>query len=310
MTPNLTPGGDLVDNFVDVFGFGHCCIDYLSVIDPYPEKGKKSDVIESLTIGGGPVPTALATVAKFGGTARFCGKVGTDHEGDIIIKGLKDHNVDTQWMIRDSQISTARANIWIDPIDGARTIALDTTRYKWMTPDQLDERLFANCRIVLCDGRSPDVMMKGLNLAKIYNVPTVLDVGTSRTRLDEMLPLIDYAVVSIDLSDSLCRGGTPEQLVDKLITMGSRIGVVTAGIKGTFWDDGTRCGHVPAFPTEIVDTTGAGDVFHGAFVYGLLKEWELEEIIRFSNAAAALSCRKLSGLLSIPSIDEVMTLVS
>ena len=294
---------------VDVFGFGHCCVDYLSVLDPYPSKGKKGDVVESLVVGGGPVPTALATLSQFGATTRFCGKVGSGHEGDLIISGLHERGVDTSWMITDPDGVTARAFIWIDPKDGSRTIALDVSRYQWMTPDQLDDRLPKCCKVFLTDGRATDATLKGLKIARQAGVTTVLDAGSTRPRLNEMLPLIDYAVVSQDLADGFAPGASPEQLSHRLIEAGTGTAVVTMGEKGTIWFDGTNGGRIPSSPiSQIVDTTGAGDIFHGAFIYGLLRDWNLDRSIRFAGVAAALSCRKLSGLMSIPTLEEVEAL--
>ncbi|MDP8228757.1 MAG: PfkB family carbohydrate kinase [Candidatus Electryoneaceae bacterium] len=294
---------------VDVFGFGHCCVDYLSILDPYPSKGKKGDVVESLVIGGGPVPTALATLANFGATTRFCGKVGSGHEGALIIDGLHQRGVDTSWMTVDPDGVTARAFIWIDPKDGSRTIALDVSRFKWMTPDQLDDRLPKRCKLFLTDGRATDATLKALKIARKAGVTTVLDIGATRPRLDEMLPLIDYAVVSQDLADGFAPGASPDQLSHRLIEAGTGTAVVTMGKNGTIWFDGSNGGHIPSFPvSRIVDTTGAGDIFHGAFIYGLLQDWALDHSIRFAGVAAALSCRKLSGMMSIPSLEEVKTI--
>lgn len=295
---------------INILGFGHCCIDYLNILDPYPEKGKKGIVKESLIVGGGPVPTALATLAKFGLSTQFIGKIGTDPEGDVIIEGLTEYNVDVSKVIRDKSVSTPRANIWIEPTDGTRTIVLDTTGHEGMKPTELNDRLLENCEFVLCDGRPVDTTLKGLKLAKENCAITVLDIGCVRDKLDEILLLIDYAVVSQDLVDSLCPGFTPNQLSDLLMKMGAKNAVVTCGSDGTVWKSGDEEGHVPAYPAHrTVDTTGAGDIFHGGFIFGLHHGWNIEQSIKLGSAAASISCGKLSGLKSIPTLKEAMSLL-
>lgn len=295
---------------IDVLGFGHCCMDYLSILAPYPEKGKKGIVRESLVVGGGPVPIAIATLAKFGLTTRFIGKVGTDADGIAIVEGLRSCNVDVSRMIFNPNVSTPRANIWIDHHDGSRTIALDTTGYEWMRPDELGADSFDGFRFVLCDGRAEDATLKGLRLAKEGGAMTILDTGSNRDRLDEILPLIDYAVVSQDLADYICPRNDPGQLALHLLHLGAKNVVVTCGADGTIWKTENAEGHVPAYPVrQIVDTTGAGDIFHGGFVYGLFQGWDIERSIQLGSAAASLSCEKLSGIQSVPTLEEALTVV-
>ena len=294
---------------VDVFGFGHCCIDYLAVLDPFPEKGKKGDVVESLVIGGGPVPTAILTTVKFGLKAGFCGKVGADADGRTVIKGLKAGGVNVSSMVVDENARTARAYIWIDQHDGSRTVALDRTRFEWLTAAELNLDLVRNCRVFLCDGRAVEACLEGLKVARECGVITIFDAGAARPRFEELIRLVDYAIVSADLADTLAPGADPQELARLLVDQGAGTAIVTSGAKGAAWCRGVESGCMAGFRTKVYDTTGAGDVFHGAFIYGLLQGWQLEPAIRFANAAAALACRKLSGQGSIPQLGEVEKLV-
>jgi len=295
---------------VDVFGFGHCCIDYLAVLDSFPEKGKKGDVVESLVIGGGPVPTAILTTVRFGLKSGFCGKVGADDDGRIVIEGLKAGGVDVSSMVVNDKANTARAYIWIDPHEGSRTVALDRTKLEWLTAPELNLDLVRNCRVFLCDGRAVEACLDGLKVARECGVITVFDTGAARPRFEEMMTLVDYAIVSADLADTLAPGLNPERLAQLLVDMGAGTAIITNGAEGAAWCRRDESGCVAGFKAEVYDTTGAGDVFHGAFIYGLLQTWQLEPVIRFANAAAALSCRKLSGQGSIPQLSEVEKLVA
>jgi ribokinase len=297
-------------DFSDLLGFGHCCADYLAVLDPFPPKGMKGDVVESVIVGGGPVPTACQTVAKFGLSARFIGKVGDDFDGRVVLQGLTEAGVDGSFMLIDPEVKTARAYIWIDRADGSRTVALDTVGSQFPREEEFDLRLISRCRFLLIDGRPVEADIAGLHEAKRLGVTTMLDAGATRPRIEEMLPMLDYAVVSHSFADTYAPGAGPKELVDRLIEAGAGTAIVTDGEKGAWWSSGSRSGLVPGFHvTPVVDTTGAGDVFHGGLIYGLLKGWELEEAIRMGNAAAALSVRKLSGRGGIPELKEARRLM-
>ncbi len=302
----------------DVLGLGHCCIDHLSILDPFPEKGKKGVVIESCTTGGGPVPTALRVVTRFGGTATFCGKVGNDNAGKQIISELNDDDIETNLMVIEPETITATASIWIDPTDGSRTIALDTPEFPWVTTEQFNADLVRNCRVFITDGRAIGASLEGLRVAREAGIPTVFDTGSGRPGMYEMLPLIDYAIVSQDLSEHLDPKvynpkinvndsmQTSLALAKHLVKFGAGAALITMGELGVMYHDEVQTMVSPAFKVKAYDTTGAGDVFHGAFIHALLQDWKINRALRFANAAAALSCRKLSGSGGIPELDEVV----
>jgi ribokinase len=294
---------------VDVLGFGHCCIDHLAVLDPFPEKGMKGDVAESLVIAGGPVPIALSTAARFRCSAQYFGKVGDDADGDQIRRELHEDGVDVSRMIIDSNCKTARAYIWIDKNDGSRSIALDYRKTNWLSEKDVDLELIEGCKLFLCDNRSAEATLKALHYAKEAGVITMIDAGSVRPGFREMLKLVDYTIVSQDLKNTLLKGIDARELAEMLVRMGTGTAVVTCGAEGSVYCNGAETRHIPGFLLDAVDTTGAGDIFHGAFIYGLLENWELTRIVRFSNAAAALSCRRLSGRLGIPKLHEVEELV-
>jgi len=291
---------------VDLFGFGHCCADYLSVLRPFPPKGKKGDVIESLTIGGGPVPTACQMVASLGKTVSFVGKVGDDDDGKLVLHGLSACGVNSSNMIVDSTLKTARASIWIDADDGSRTVALDTTRFAFPSADEFDPLWLSECRLFEVDGRAAEATLIGLREAKRRGVITMLDAGAVRPLMNQMLPVLDYAVVSSDFADTFSPGAGAPTLARGLIEAGVGTAIVTAGESGAYWCTAEGNGFVKGFQvTGIVDTTGAGDIFHGGLIYGILEGWDLERSIRFANAAAALSTRRLSGRMGIPTRPEI-----
>ena len=295
---------------VDLFGFGHCCADYLSILKPFPIKGKKGDIIQSLTIGGGPVPTACQMVASLGKSARFVGKVGADADGRLVIDGLQASGVECSGMLIDPSVKTARANIWIDAEDGSRTVALDLTNFGFPSESELDLRLTTDCRLFLVDGRAVEATLAGLREAKRMGVTTMLDAGAVRPMMTKMLPLLDYAVVSSDFADTFSPGLDAKQLALRLVESGVEHAIVTDGETGAYWHSANSNCFVEGFPVAgVIDTTGAGDIFHGGLIYGILEGWDIEPSMRFANAAAALSTRKLSGRMGISKLDEIEELL-
>ncbi|MBT3231891.1 MAG: carbohydrate kinase family protein [Calditrichaeota bacterium] len=307
----------------DVFGLGHCCIDYLNVLDPFPDKGKKGEIVDSLIISGGPVPTALQALKIFGRTTRFCGKVGDDEAGEQVISELDMNGIDTTPIVIDPEIKTAIAHIWIDISDGSRTIALNRAKTNWISESELDNNHPKKCRLFLTDGRAEKATIQALQVARNAGIPTVFDSGAVRPGIEKMLPLVDYAVVSIDFADTFLtipkqhtRSSEKEAIIERgqvlcraLINSGAGTAIVTVGEMGAVWSTRSEKGLIPGFEVDVYDTTGAGDIFHAGFIHGLLEEWCMTECIRFGNAAAALSCRKLSGLMGIPTLEEINELL-
>lgn len=295
---------------VDVFGMGHCCLDYLYELDPYPEKGKKGEVVNSKTVGGGPVPTALLTLQKFGCSTRFFGRVGDDADGKLVLSNLVNGGVDITPTIVDPNSKTPRAIIWIDTRNGDRTVALDKTGHKWVDASDFTSEWLENCSVFLSDGRATEANIEALRIAKEKDIPTVLDIGNMRKRLDEMLFLTDYAIVSSDLSSSFSGVSSPHDLAKTLLSKGVKTAIVTVGAEGAVITTGEKNFQVPGYPVDVVDTTGAGDVFHGAFIYGILNNFDLINSVRFANVSAALSCRHLSGMGGIPTLKQVKNILN
>ncbi len=190
----------------------------------------KGEVKESLVIGGGPVPTACATVAKFGMRARFVGKIGDDFDGEIVLRGLREAGVDTQFMIIDRTVITPRAYIWIDSKDkGTRTVALDISRFTQPSEDELDERLVLNCSALLVDGRAADACLKALRIAKGKGIFTFLDTGSVRPHFKEILKLTDFAIVSHELVKNFFSNYSLKDAAGVLMDEGARYVIITTG---------------------------------------------------------------------------------
>lgn len=304
----------------DCIGFGMNAVDYLSILDPYPDLDEKVEVIESSIQGGGPVPTAMVTLAKLGAKVAYIGKIGDDPEGKFVKTELEKEGVNTDYLIIDKESKTARAFIWVDKKTGKRTVALDKTQ---LNDTKISELKFLNSvstGFLHIDARELEVNVFLAKWAKKLGAKASLDVGSLRSGVESVFPFVDHLIVSKRFACGITKLPDPFSACKELMKIRRIHGKGFETVVVTIGEDGYICGsprgftpsgnedkifHSPGFPVKVVDTTGAGDVFHGAFIYGLLKKWNLKKTAQFANACASMKCRKLGGRAGIPNFDEV-----
>lgn len=291
-------------------GLGLCALDFTFAVQKYPRLDEKIEAAAFSRQGGGPVPTALCTLAKFGVKSAFVGICGADSDGRLIRDELKRFGVDTKRMILDPDSRTPRAFIIVDRESGKRTVILDRTESTALSPDELDIRYIRRADYLLIDGREPEASLTAAALVKKAGGEVIVDAGSPRKYFGDLLPFVDHLVASNRFSIDFTQEIDPGKAAIKLAHMGFKSVVITSGRKGCV--GATPDGQLfqqDAFDVDIVDTTGAGDVFHGAYVYGLIQRWELPQILEFASAAAALKCTRLGGRRGIPEVDEVYELI-
>lgn len=257
--------------------------------------------------GGGPVPTALVTIARLGGKTALIGKIGNDHEGQLVKEELESERVDTSPLLVDKRGRSPRAFVWVDQKSGKRTVVLNRLDSSEIKPRQIKVNLFGKARFVLLDGRDREANLHASRLARRYGCEIVIDVGSYRPAVKPLLPSTDYLVIGEEFS----REFTGIKEIERALTTlyrryRPRAVVITLGERGAV---GTTDGSVfkqRGFKVKVVDTTGAGDVFHGAFVYGLVRNWEVPKAVEFGCACAAVKCTALGGRTGIPTYRQAL----
>ena len=290
---------------VDCVGFGICASDYLCLLPEYPELDQKTELVAFAKQGGGPVPTALVTLARLGIKTAYIGKIGDDDEGRFITQELQDAGVDTRGVVIDGKSSTPRAFIWIDKISGKKTIALNRTTISDFKPDELSRTVITKGTILHLDGREVQASLQAARWAREAGRTVVMDVGSMRPQIEDLLALVDYPVVSENFVQQYFGEINQADAAKALLKFGAKAAVVTCGKNGSYAANSEGVIHQPAFQVPVVDTTGAGDVFHGAFIFGLLQAWPIARILRFAGAVAALKCTQLGGRTGIPNLEGV-----
>jgi ribokinase len=294
---------------IDVVGLGLCAWDRLLLFDHYPGPNCKVQALRSASMGGGPVPTALALFSHLGGEAAFLGVTGDDAEGEMIRRDLESWKISTTFLLKRPQKRSANAYIWVDQSNGHRTVALDPGETEPLRPEELPVDLIRRTPLLLIDGRETDTCLAAARLCHQGGGQVILDAGGPRTRIEELLAVTDHAVVSWDFIEGTYPGHKPEDALPRLQEIGPAEVVITCGSKGGFWRSAEVAAPYPAFPIRVVDTTGAGDAFHGAYLFGLYKQWGMEKRCRFASGAAALACRGLGGRSTLPDFQEVLDFI-
>lgn len=290
----------------DCVGLGIIAFDFLCKIGHFPKSNTKNKILTLNKQGGGPVPTALATLGKLEKSCTLISKLGADENAEYLLSELNSYNVNTDNCVQVDDVETPTAFILTEAESGNRTIFLYRDKRLNLTGEDVRREAIQNARILHIDGHETDACMLAAKWAKEAEMEVSIDIGSSRPISKELFELTDYAIVSEAYADAHLTPGDAKKSIEKLFKLGVQIAGVTLDIKGSYFFDGKDMIYQPAFHVETIDSTGAGDVFHGAFLYGILQGYSLRDIAIFASAASALKCRHVGGKLGIPTLDEII----
>jgi ribokinase len=293
-----------------VSGIGQCSLDYLFEVDTYPLPDTKKEVLSLHEESGGPVATALVALSRLEIPCRFNGITGDDDAGKKIRASLEKENVDVRGLLERKNTTSQIAFIAIEKGSARRTIFWKRPSGNALQKNDLPDDFFAHTRFLLLDGLMREVSLYAAGCARDLNIPVMLDAGRARPGMLEIARYCDYVVASEEFARDLQWKMTEQGLSTQRMLLGVKILTVTLGHHGSVTVSGDGFIRVPAFTVEAVDTTGAGDVFHGGYLYGLLQGWELSNVLLFASALAALKCRKIGGRSGIPKLAEVRDFLS
>jgi len=291
----------------DCLGFGIAPADILMQIDRYPRAGEKINATDAIVQGGGPIPTAMVTLARLGLKPALITAVGDDLFGRFVIDELNRDGIDTSLVIK-KKTRTAIAAGWVEHGSGRRTISLDLGIT--LPASDIKTSRLPGAKVVHMDGRYLSACLKLARWAKRKGIPVSLDIGSMRNDVSELLPLVDHLVCAdvYALGFTGCRSLRKALDVLRVICPGTI--VVTAGTRGALgYTDADDVIYRPAFKVKAVDTTGAGDAFHGGYLFGLIKGWSLEKRLEFASAVAALKCGQPGGRTGIPGYRKVRAFI-
>ena len=287
-----------------VVGIGEVCLHQLGV-------GPRSrDSVVELTRfsaqAGGAVGTALATVCALGGQARYFGRLSDDEFGALILKGLRDFGVETSFVLTEPDKTSPVSFTLVDDVTARRIVRFTRGNTSELEPGEMPKALLDGAGLLMIDGRSPAVQAAAAEKARALSIPILLDARHLGPGMGELLGLCDVVIGSERFAADISHSSDTGRSLIELTKMGPRIAVLTLGEEGAVGLEGEKMVRQGAIDVEVQDTSGASDVFRGAFAFALVQGWPLERSLPFANAAAGLNCRHLGGLAGIPSLAEVL----
>jgi len=293
---------------IDVLVIGRSCLDYIAVINQFPEENQKVPLEFRLTEGGGQGGTASCCISRLGGNVAYAGKLGDDDEGRFCLKRLEEFGVATDFIEVVSGGKTPVAYILVTAASGHRTIIYERNSLPRISLDEQLKNLAARSEIGLLD---PEVTYLGgpLKAAAEGRIKIVYDCERWRQGIENIMDTADYFIPSAEFleSDRLNFGDIPfTRKIIKLNEMVTGQLIVTRGEKGAYYPAGDKLYQVPVPAGKAVDTIGAGDNFHAAFALALKKGFDLHRSVKLAVAVASLSCREFGGRNGIPEMQDAM----
>lgn len=294
----------------DVIGVGLNATDTLLLLPKFPAYAGKVPFTEEILSPGGQVASAMVACAKLGMRVKYIGTVGDDERGRIQMESLLGQGINLDHVQLRKDCPNQSAYILIDHTTGERTVL-------WRRPDclRIDAReitpeQIACARLLHIDGHDTAAVARCAEIARSHRIPVTVDVDTIYPGFDKVLPNVDYLISSSEFP----AGWTGEQDHFKALQLiqnqyGMRVAAMTLGADGALALVNGEYIYSPAFVVNCIDTTGAGDVFHGAFCYAILQEWPIRKALDFSNAMAALNCTAIGARGGIATLEQAQSLL-
>jgi sulfofructose kinase len=297
---------------LDLIGLGYCSYDLLAVVDEMPAF---DDVVgvhltDLVHDGGGPVGTALTAAARLGAWAGYVGVLGDDREGHFLHDLFVQEGVDVSRLRMSAEVGTNVCLLLVEQATGRRAILChQRVSSDVLVLDEADREYIQSARALHLDGQFLPAAIQAAQWAQEAGVKVCYDGNYPRASLDEMLPLVNWLVVATPFPAAYTDLDDAQQAAQALLALGPELLVVTQSERGC---EAWTCNDyfaAPGFAVEVVDTTGAGDAFHGGFLYAMLQGWDLHRVTTFANAVAALNCQTLGGRGGLPNLSQVEDLL-
>ncbi len=290
----------------DVIGVGACAVDYLGIVSEFPQPDTKSKMKRFIRQGGGPVATALVSLARLGASTSYLGKFGSDGLSSFALDAFVKEGVDISHVIKEEGSGPFFAFVVVDEKSGERTIWWTDEQVREIKADQMDKEFIASAKFLLIDDYQFGAALAAGRIARQRGVQVVLDAERPGTPdMNKLIQVTDILIVPEEFALGFAGGKDVESSAEVLLKLGPRVVVVTLGVEGSFCKTAEESFRQPAFKVDAVDTTGCGDVFHGGFICGMLRDWPLKVVAEFASAVAALKCRALGGRTATPTLDEM-----
>lgn len=293
----------------DVVGIGENSVDLVYRVPHLPGAGEKVRVVSCRRLLGGQVATTLATCAALGLRTRYVGAFGHDEHGRLIRSELEQRGVDTTYaMVRYAP--NRHAVILVDEQTGERTVAWQREASLRIRSGDLPGDALTDVRVLHVDNVDEDAAITAARLARTAGLIVTTDIDEVSSRTNELVATASFPILAEHVPRALTGESNPERALRALRQEHDGMLCVTLGASGSLLLAGDQLYQAPAVRVDAVDTTGAGDVFRGALIYSLLRGDSPDVMLRFANAAAAVSCTREGAIGGIPNLLEINQLLT
>jgi sulfofructose kinase len=274
----------------DFTGIGENATDIVLRLAQFPARDGKTDAISREIRLGGQVATAVVAAAKWGLRTRYVGAVGSDRHAELHRAELSAIGVESHLLSIDGAESRL-SYILVERATGSRTVVCHRDPRVSIAKSYLKKEWFQRSRMVHVDGENPEASRLAASWAREAGVPVMCDLDVFREDLRLLLAQVNFPVLSLSILQPLGGSNDPLLALPQIRTKhGSSLVCTTMGERGALAWDGQRFCYAPAYRVEVVDSTGAGDLFHAGFAYGMLRGWGTQRLLEFACAAAGLNC--------------------
>jgi sulfofructose kinase len=293
---------------MDIVGVGLNATDTLIPVPRYPASGSKVEFHSASVLPGGQVASAMVACRRWGLTARYIGKLGEDSAADLHRAEFLASGVDAK-LVSAPGCPSQQAFILVED-SGERTVLWKRDERLTLQPADLRREWIADARALHLDGHDTEAAIAAATWANESGIPVIADLDELYPGVEQLLAKVDYLIVSRDIPGRIAGCADLRQsLAAVRERFGCRLTAATLGPDGVLAFDGERFCYRPAYSVPVVDTTGAGDIFHAGFIYGFLQGWPLARTLDFACAAAALNCTGVGargGIQPVARIEEVI----
>jgi len=294
----------------DVVGVGLNATDTLILLSKFPAYAGKVAFEREILSPGGQVASAMVTCARLGLRVKYIGTVGDDERGRVQMESLRATGINLDHVQVRANCPNQTAYILIDQTTGERTVLWRREECLRLDPDTITPEQIIDARLLHIDGHDTPAVLKAAQIARQHNIPVTVDVDTIYHGFDKVLAHIDYLITSSEFPVQLTNERDPFKALETIQDeFHMKIAAMTLGAHGALARVDGRFIYSPAFVVNCVDTTGAGDIFHGAFCYAVLQNMPVREALEFSNAMAALNCTALGARGGISTIQDARALM-
>jgi sulfofructose kinase len=295
----------------DVVGVGLNATDTLILLQHFPAYAGKVPFDEEILSPGGQVASAMVTCARLGLRTKYVGTVGDDERGRVQMESLRGEGIDLNDVEVRQGCPNQSAYILIDRSTGERTVLWRRPDCLRLDPSRIRPDMISSTRLLHIDGHDTQAVERAARMARQAGVPVTVDVDTVYHGFDRVLPYVDYLIASSEFPSNWTSESDPFKALALLQDeYGMRVAAMTLGAYGALARVEGKFVYSPAFVVNCIDTTGAGDVFHGAFCYAVLEGMPVREGLDFANALAALNCTAIGARGGIRGRSEAEALMS